>query len=72
MTAFEELQIWGFPVGASGKESAYQYRRCKSRLGRSFRVGNGSLLQYSCLENPMDRRVWQATVHAATELDTIE
>ena len=72
MTAFEELQIWGFPVGASGKESAYQYRRCKSRLRRSFRAGNGSLLQYSCLENPMDRGVWQATVHAATELDTIE
>ena len=25
--------------------------------------GNGNPLQYSCLENPMDRRAWQATVH---------
>ena len=34
--------------------------------------GNGNPLQYSCLENPMDRGVWQATVHGATELDTAE
>ena len=32
-------------------------------LGRSFGGGNGNLLQYSCLGNPMDRGVWQATVH---------
>ena len=32
--------------------------------------GNGNPLQYSCLENPMDRGSWQATVHAvAKELD---
>ena len=31
--------------------------------GRSSGVGNGNLLQYSCLENPMDRAAWQATVH---------
>ena len=31
--------------------------------GRSPRGGNGNLLQYSCLENPMDRGAWQATVH---------
>ena len=31
--------------------------------GRSPRGGNGKLLQYSCLENPMDRGAWQATVH---------
>ena len=30
---------------------------------RSPRVGNGNLLQYSYLENPMDRGAWQATVH---------
>ena len=41
-----------------------------SGLGRSFRVGNGSLLQYFCLENPMDRGVWQATVHGATKSRT--
>ena len=32
-------------------------------LGRSFGEGNGYPLQYSCLENPMDRGAWQATVH---------
>ena len=32
-------------------------------LGRSLEEGNGNLLQYSCLENPMDRGAWQATVH---------
>ena len=34
-----------------------------TRLGRSPGVGNGNPLQYSCLENSMDRRVWQATDH---------
>ena len=36
-------------------------------LGRSSGKGNGYLLQYSCLENPMDRRAWQATVHGVTK-----
>ena len=31
--------------------------------------GNGSPLQYSCLENPIDRGAWQATVHAVAETD---
>ena len=31
--------------------------------GRSPGGGNGNPLQYSCLENPMDRGAWQATVH---------
>ena len=35
--------------------------------GRSPGGRNGNPLQYSCLENPMDRRAWQATVHGATE-----
>ena len=34
-----------------------------SGLGRPPGVGNGNPLQYSCLENPMDRGAWQATVH---------
>ena len=34
-------------------------------LGRSPGGGNGKLLQYSCLENPMDRGAWGATVHGA-------
>ena len=32
-------------------------------LGRSVGEGNGNPLQYSCLENPMDRGDWQVTVH---------
>ena len=39
-------------------------------LGRSPGKGNGNTLQYSCLGNPMDRGVWQATVQEVTELDT--
>ena len=34
-------------------------------LGRSPRGGNGNALQYSCLENSMDRGAWQATVHGS-------
>ena len=34
-----------------------------SGSGRSSGEGHGNLLQYSCLENPMDRGAWQATVH---------
>ena len=34
--------------------------------------GNGNPLQYSCLENPMDRGVWQAIVHGVTELEMTE
>ena len=35
--------------------------------GRSPGVGNGNPLQYSCLENSMDRGTWQATVHVVTK-----
>ena len=41
--------------------------------GRSPGVGNGNPLQNSCLGNPIDREVWQATVNGVTkELDTTE
>ena len=36
-------------------------------LGISSGVGNGNLLQYSCLENSMNRRAWQAIVHKAVK-----
>ena len=35
--------------------------------GRSPEGGNGNLLQYSCLENPMDRGAWWATVHGVAK-----
>ena len=42
-----------------------------SGLGRPSGEGSGNPLQYSCLENPMNRGAWGATVHGATkESDT--
>ena len=38
--------------------------------GRSSGGGNGTPLQYSCLENPTDRGAWQATVHGAAKSQT--
>ena len=38
--------------------------------GRSPRVGNGNPLQCFCLENPMDRGAWQATVHMVSKSQT--
>ena len=38
--------------------------------GRSSGEGHGNTLQYSCLENPMDRGAWQPMVHRVTESDT--
>ena len=43
-----------------------------SGLGRSPGGGNGTPLQYSCLENPMDRGAWWAAVHKAAESETTE
>ena len=39
-------------------------------LGRSPIEGNGNPLQYSCLENLMDRKVWQATAHSVAKSQT--
>ena len=41
------------------------------RLGRSPGEGHGNPLQHSCLENPMDRGAWWATVHGVAKLDTL-
>ena len=55
----------GFPGGSDGKESACNAGDpCSiTRSGRSPGEGNGNPLQYSCLENSMDRGVQQAIVH---------
>ena len=49
-----------FPGGSDGKESAYNAGDPGSmpESGRSPGEGNGNPLQYSCLENPMDRGAW--------------
>ena len=55
----------GFPGCSEDKVSACNAGDQGSipGLGRSPGEGNGNPLQYSCLENPMDRGAWQATVH---------
>ena len=40
--------------------------------GRSLGEGHGNPLQYSCLENPMDREAWRTTVHKITKFQTTE
>ena len=56
-------------ITLSGKESACQTGDTDSipGWGRSPGGGNGNPLQYSCLENPMDRGAWWATVHGVTK-----
>ena len=62
----------GFPGGSEVKASAYNVGDLGSipGSGRSPGEGNGNPLQYSCLENPMDREAWQATVHGVAKSRT--
>ena len=64
----------GFPHGLVVKNPPAM-RSCRksgsiTRSGRSPGGGHGNPLQYSCLENPMDRGAWQATVHRVTKSQT--
>ena len=59
--------LLGFPGGASGKERTWKCgKRQFPSLGRSPEEGNGYSRQYCCLENPMDRGAWGATVHGVS------
>ena len=60
-------------VASNGKESACKYVGDLSSIsgsGRSPGEGNGYSLQYSCLENSMDRGAWQATVYGVAKGQT--
>ena len=57
---------WASLVAQTGKESAHNV----GDLGLTPGEGNGNPLQYSCLENSMDRGTWWATVHGAPKSRT--
>ena len=68
---FQFISIWDdeLPWWLSGKEFICNAGDAGSILGsgRSPGEGNGNPLQHSCLENPMDRRAWRATVHGVAK-----
>ena len=61
--------MMGFPVSSDGKESTCNAGDLGSipGSGRSFE-GNGNPIQYSCLENSMDRGAWWATIHGVAKI----
>ena len=67
----KDLILMGFPGGSGMKNltamQELQEMLVWSGLGRSLGGGHGNPLQYSCLENPVDRGAWQATVHRVTK-----
>ena len=71
----QQLKFGGFLGGTSGEESTCQCGTCKRRafspwVGKLPWRRNGSPLQYSCLENPMDRGAWWAAVRGVTRSQT--
>ena len=63
--------VWGFPGGSGVRICLPMQETQKMRVqgsGRSPGEENGSPLQYSCLENPTDRGVWEATAHGVTRI----
>ena len=61
-----------FPGGSAGKESAHNVGDLGliPGSGRSLGEGNGYPLQYSCLENSIDRGAWQVTIHGIAKGQT--
>ena len=74
-TSLHFILSLGFPGGASGKEPICQFRRHKRcgfnpGLGRYTGGGPGNPLQYSCLENSLDRGAWWATLNEVKKSQT--
>ena len=71
---FPLYRVWnkGFPGSSEGKESACSVGDpgLIPELGRSPGEGNGNPLQYSCLENSMERGAWRVIVHAVAKTQT--
>ena len=68
------LRKWGFPGGSMVKNPPGKAGDVSSISvsGRSLAGGHGNPLQYSCLENPMDRGAWWVIVHGVAESDMTE
>ena len=68
----KETKVMGFPHSSVGKSSACNAGDPGSipGSGRSPGEENGSPLQYSCLENPMDKGAWRAIIHGITKSQT--
>ena len=64
------LSLYFFPHSSVGKESICNAGDLGSipESGRSPEEGNGNPLQYSCLENPMDKGAWRVTVHGVARV----
>ena len=57
-------ELRGFPYGSAVKKlPAVRGHRLNPWVGKIPGGGHGNSLQYSCLENPMDREAWWATIH---------
>ena len=72
---FKWLAIKRFPWWLSGKETTYNVEAANDvglipELERAPGEGNGNPPQYSCVENPIDRRTWQAMVHRVAKSQT--
>ena len=69
LTSVSRKKKNGFPGGSDGKEGDPGFDPWVRKIPGE---GNGNPLQYSCQENPMDRGIWQATIHGVAESDTTE
>ena len=71
---FNYFILEGFPGASVVKNLLANVGNMGFLLGseRSPGEGNGNPLQYSCLENPLDRGVWWAAVHGVSESDMTE
>ena len=70
LSFFLSIMFNDFPGSSAGKESTWNAGDLGSILGsgRSSGAGTGNPLQYSCLENFMDRGAWRAIVHGVTKV----